>query len=208
MNRAPHPRNGFTLLEMMLSVAVFILLITSAFSLVGATTELMTEVSETQRESTSRLRFVETCRAAFQSSRSTSTLEFDYVDRGGRRFDSYLSFVDTPGAFDVGQNLGDRVERVVLAAEIRPDGFVRAGVYYMTAEEFADAKENGFVGIESRYVELLPRMRQLSWRFYDRRTDEWRPTLDRDFPVSLVELTIRTERDSTPLRSAFHFLGD
>lgn len=65
----PRSRNdhAFTLLEMMLSVAVFVILVTSAFSLVGATTELMTEVSEVQNEAAERMRFVETCRVGFES---------------------------------------------------------------------------------------------------------------------------------------------
>jgi len=50
MKRPKPRRKAFTLLEMMLSVAVFVLLVTSAFSLVGATSELMTEVSEAQNE--------------------------------------------------------------------------------------------------------------------------------------------------------------
>ena len=56
MTKSPPPQYAFTLLEMMLSVAVFVLLVTSAFSLVGATTELMTEVSEVQAESAQSLR--------------------------------------------------------------------------------------------------------------------------------------------------------
>ena len=74
MTSSPHARKAFTLLEMMLSVAVFVLLLTSAFSLVGATTELMYEVSEVQTQSAQRLRFVESCRAAFESLSSTSSV--------------------------------------------------------------------------------------------------------------------------------------
>ncbi|MEM9017754.1 MAG: prepilin-type N-terminal cleavage/methylation domain-containing protein, partial [Verrucomicrobiota bacterium] len=64
MNPEISSRSGFTLLEMMLSVGVFILLITAAFSLVGATSELMTEVSEAQNQAAIRIRVVETVREA------------------------------------------------------------------------------------------------------------------------------------------------
>jgi prepilin-type N-terminal cleavage/methylation domain-containing protein len=72
--------HAFTLLEMMLSVAVFVILVTSAFSLVGATTELMSEVSEVQNEAAERMRFLETCRVAFESMTGKSALEFYYFD--------------------------------------------------------------------------------------------------------------------------------
>src|SRR5688572_10298774 len=103
MSPPPRRRQAFTLLEMMLSVAVFVLLITSAFSLVGATTELMTEVSEEQNAAAQRMRFVETCRVAFESMSGNSNLEFYYLDRGGR-FDTYLTLVNAPEAFDFGVN--------------------------------------------------------------------------------------------------------
>ncbi len=131
MPRSRHD-HAFTLLEMMLSVAVFVLLVTSAFTLVGATTELMTEVSEVQNEAAQRMRLVETCRVAFESMSGNSALEFYYFDRGGGRFDTYLTLVNAPEAFDFGVNCRDEIRRVVLAAEIQPTGFIRSGVYYMT----------------------------------------------------------------------------
>lgn len=201
------PPFAFTLLEMMLSVAVFVLLATSAFTLVGATTELMTEVSEVQNESAVRMRFVETCRAAFESTTANSTVEFFYVEKGSGRYDTYLSIVNAPEAFDFGMNLRDEIQRVVLAAEIQSSGFIRSGVYYMTAADFETARETNFGTIEAPYVELIPRMRQLSWRFYDERAREWRQTLDGNFETSLIELTLQTGGGSPPLRSVFWHLN-
>jgi len=197
----------FTLLEVMLSVAVFILLITTAFALVGATTELMAEVSEVQNESAVRLRFVETCRSAFESMTSESTIEFFPIDRGGGKFDHYLSLVDAPEAFDFGMNRRDEIERVVIATEFRPSGSIRSGVYYMTAADYETARNTDFGTIESAYVELIPNMRILRWRFYDERSQIWRDTLDGNFETSLIELTIQTTAGSPPLRTVFWHLN-
>lgn len=78
---------GFTILELMLSIAVFVVLVTSAFSLLVATTELIAEISELEAESANQLRFVETCRFAFEEMTAESGIEFDYVERAlsGRR---------------------------------------------------------------------------------------------------------------------------
>ena len=203
MTKSPRAQNAFTLLEMMLSVAVFVLLVTSAFALVGATTELMTEVSEVQTESAQSLRFVETCRVALESMTSHSSIEFAYFDRGGGQFDSYLSLIDASEAFDFGMNLRDEIRRVVLAAEIQPDGFVRSGVYYMTDLDFEAAKKNDFQRIEAPYVALIPRMRQLTWRFYDPQTRKWQQTLDGGQVTALAEMTIQVEGRALPLRSVF-----
>lgn len=202
----PTPRRrGFTLLEMMLSVAVFTMLITSAFALIGAVSELMSEVSETQNAAAVRLRFIEACRTAFESTGPNSNFEFHYEDRGGDKFDTYLSLIKAPAAFDFGINLRDEIERVVIAAEIRPDGFIRSRVYYMTAVDHEEALQNSFTDIRSPYVELVPRMRQLSWRFYDDRNREWLPTPEGVGETNLVELTVQTDTDATPLRSVFYF---
>ncbi len=202
MTRSPQSRKAFTLLEMMLSVAVFVLLVTSAFSLVGATTELMSEVSEVQTQSAQRLRFVEACRAAFESLSANSSVEFNYFDRGGR-FDTYLSLVNAPEAFDFGLNLRDEITRVVLAAEIQPGGFIRSGVYYMTDLDYEAAEKSDFQNIEAPFVVLIPRMRQLTWQFYDPQARKWQQTLDGGITTSLAEMTMQVDGSAPPLRTVF-----
>ena len=120
----PKASKGFTLLEMMLSIGVFLLLVASAFSIVGATTELMTEVSETQERSLLRQRFITACRNSFEAATSKSSLEFEYFDRGGSVQDTYLTLTKAPGAFDFGSNREDHITHVVLASEIRSGSLV------------------------------------------------------------------------------------
>jgi prepilin-type N-terminal cleavage/methylation domain-containing protein len=199
--------HAFTLLEMMLSVAVFVILVTSAFSLVGATTELMSEVSEVQNEAAERIRFLETCRVAFESMTGKSALEFYYFDRGGGRFDTYMTLVNAPEAFDFGVNTRDEIRRVVLAAEIQSTGFIRAGVYYMNDLDFEAAQKNDFLRNEAPYVELIPQMRQLSWRFYDPLNREWKQSLDGNLRSNLVELTFQIDGTAPPMRSVFWHLN-
>jgi prepilin-type N-terminal cleavage/methylation domain-containing protein len=206
MIRPRRYRQAFTLLEMMLSVAVFVLLVTSAFSLVGATSELMTEVSEAQNEAAERMRFIETCRVAFESMSVNSALEFHYHDRGGR-FDTYLTLVNAPEAFDFGVNSRDEIRRVVLAAEIQSTGFIRAGLYYLTDLAFEEAQKTDFQTINAPYIELIPRMRQLSWRFYDPLSREWKQTLDGNLRTNLVELTFQIDAGSPAMRSVYWHLN-
>ncbi|MDF1824037.1 MAG: type II secretion system protein [Verrucomicrobiales bacterium] len=205
---AAHPerKGGFTLLEMMLAVAVFLILITSAFSLVGATTELMTEVSEAQKESALQLRFLESCRTAFEATNLNSSIEFHHFDRGGNTFDTYLSFVNTPAAFDFGMNSREEIERTVLAAEIRPDGFIRSRIYYLTRESFEAAERTDFSEIEGPHLELIPRQRQLSWLFYNENTQRWEPTLEGNFPNSMVKLILQVDGTTEPIETVFYYL--
>jgi prepilin-type N-terminal cleavage/methylation domain-containing protein len=198
---------GFTLLEMMLSIGVFLLLVASAFSIVGATTELMTEVSETQERSSLQQRFITVCRNSFEAATSESSLEFKYYDRDGNTQDTYLTLSKAPGAFDLGINREDHITHVVLASEIRSDGLIRSGVYYLNDADYELAKTTGFKDLEASYIELVPRMRQVTWRFYDEQRSEWVPTLDGDFNAYLIELTIQTLEDSQPLRTVFFCLN-
>ncbi len=204
----PGRRSGFTLLEMMLSIAVFLLLVASAFTLVGATTELMTEVSEVQNNSSLRHRFVDTCRAAFESTTSSSSLAFHYYGTEGSGQSTYLVLSNAPGAFDFGKNLQDQINKVVLASEPRPDGLSRIGVYYLTDDEYEVAKEAAFQGLDAPYVELIPRIRYLAWRFYDGEDQEWVQTLDGELKTSLVELSFQTADDTHPLRTVFYCLNE
>lgn len=209
----PRPRRraerAFTLLEMMLSVAVFVLLVSSAFSLVGATTELMTEVSQSQNEAAQRMRLVESCRVAFESMAANSELEFHYRERGGGRYDTYLTFVNSPDSFDFGMNTRDEIRRVVLAAEIQSAGYIRTGIYYLDDLDFEEAQKNDFQlrNLEAPYVELVPRMRQLSWRFYDPLTREWKQTLDGNLRTNLAEMTFQIDSSSPPMRTVFWHLN-
>jgi len=197
-------RRGFTILEMMLSIAVFLLLATSAFALVGATTELMTEISEAQNDSFVEQQFLGSVRTAFESMSARSSLEFAYVNRGNSSFDTYLSFVGAPRAFDFGVNLRDEIERVILAAETRPDGFFRTGVYYMSKENFDLAREKDFSDLaDVPYVELIPRMSQCTWQFFDNTIRKWRPNLDQGIHPSLIELVFQIEGRTSPLRTVF-----
>lgn len=196
---------GFTLLEVTLAVAVFLILITTAFALVGSATELMAEVSEAQNKSALRLRFVETCRSAFESMTAESSVEFFYEDRGAGKVDTYLCIVNTPDAFDFGMNRSDEIERVVLATEVLPSGFAHVGVYYMTAADFQLARETGFGSIDSAYVELIPELNYLQWEFYD--GTNWQTTLDGNFETSLLKLRFRITGNSPPMESVFWYLN-
>ena len=207
-SRTSSPIRGFTLAELMLSIAIFLLLMTAAFSLVSATSELMTEVSETQNSAAARMRFAEVCRTAFESATNNSTIEFHIEDRGSDRADTYLSLVNTPSAFDFGVNLQDEIDRVIIATEFRPDGTLRSGLYYMTALDYEEALQNGFQNVQAPYVELIPRMWQLTWRFYNSRTREWEGFLEDAGDPSLIEMTARIVGDPGPMRSVFFFIGD
>ena len=199
-------KRGFTLLEVMLSIAVFVLLITAAFTLVGATTELMAEVSEVQTEAAVRMRFVESCRTAFESMTSESDIEFYPIDRGGGKWDTYLSIVNAPEAFDFGMNLHDEIERVVIASEVKFNR-IRSGVYYMTAADYETARQTDFGTIDSDYIELVPSTWTLEWKFYDQDQQVWRDTLDGNFDSSLIQLTFQLTRDSPPITSIFWYLN-
>lgn len=206
MKAGRNQTRAFTLLEMMLSIAVFLILITAAFTLTGGTAELIAEVSETEDDAAIKTRFVESCRYAFSQMDADSTLEFDYVDRGSGKFDTYLSLVNAPRAFSMRNDHDFELSRVVIAAEIQPDGFIRSGVYYFSEIEWERSKEKNFAEMEVPYLALVSGMRQLTWRFYDDRLKEWQDSRDRAFPCSLVELTIRTKRKSGPARSVFWFI--
>lgn len=208
MTAAPPRNGGFTLLEMMLSISVFVMLIATAFSLVAATTELMTEVATIKSEAAHRVAIFDSCRAAFEATNLNSSVSFHHFNRGDEKFDTYLSLAGTPAAFDFGMDLREEIDRVVIAAEIQPGGFARVGVYYFTGDDSALAERTDFREINAPYLELAPRVRQFSWLFFNENTRRWEPTLDGGFPNSLVKLILQIEGTPSPMESTFHYLSN
>lgn len=194
---------GFSLMEILLAIMAFSLLLGGIFSLVSGTSQLMSDLSASREKIAMRERFVETLRQAFEGLSTSSSLEFDYVERGGN-YDTYLSFVEAPAAFNFGWNSRDRIERVIIGAEIQPSGFIECSVFYLTAEEFIRAKQNEFAKMDDfPHLDLVPRMRQLSWKFYDSDAQIWEQTRGDNIRSSLTELVFRIDGDPEASRSVF-----
>lgn len=200
---------GFTLLEMMLSIAVFIVLITSAFSVVNATTEMITELSEAQNRATLKRNFMQTCEVAFDSMDLNSDLEFVRFDMTSESANTYLAWINTPGAFDVAIESASENPVRVLASEIQSDGFIRCGIYFLEEEDWLDFKQKKPLPPDTPYVELLPRAQRLTWRFRrpeDRDSKEWQNALTREEKSSLVELIFDLGEGGDPVRKVFKHL--
>ena len=208
MKACPKEKRGFTLLEVILSLAIFLLLITAAFSVVGASTELMAEVSEAQNDSALKFGFIETCRVAFESTTRNSSLRFFHFPRGSDREDTYLVFGNSPSAFDVGFDNRYEITHTVLATEVLPDGFLRARVYYMSTNEYEAAAREEFTQLNSPHVDLLPRIRQLDWQFFNERSQRWENDMDIPFPNSLVRIIFDPDGASSPLETVFFHLAE
>lgn len=200
-------QGGFTLLELIIAMSAFIILIGGIFALVGSTVELMQEIEESRSSEVTRIRFIESIRHNLEELPPDASLEFDYVERGSS-YNTYLSLVNAPHAFDFGFNTRDKIERVLIASEVQKNGFIRCGIYYLTAEEFILAKEDDFIKMgEYPYVELVPRMRQVSWQFYSTDDRLWEQTIEANSSSSLTELLTRFEGENVPTRSVFWHLA-
>jgi prepilin-type N-terminal cleavage/methylation domain-containing protein len=201
-SRSPQVSAGFTLLELSISIAVLAILAIGIFSLAAGSAEMMDELRLMQDREARKRRFVELCRDNFESLPAAGRIEFEFLDRGGH-YDSHLSFVDAPGAFGFGAARPD-LKRVILATELESGGRLRAVLYYLNAEQDAQYDRQGLEALRLQPVPLLRRLKQLTWRYFDKQTRQWRETQrDTDAPPALVEMTLAFEDDAEPLRSVF-----
>ena len=194
--------HGFTIMELSVALAVMVILTAGIFTLASGGLELLNDVQDLQQRETRKRRFVELCRQNLESLPAGAEVSFSYEPRGGH-YDTYLSVRHAPSAFGFGR--GDfEVQRVVIAAEVDSSGFIRASIYYLDAEADDRYERGDMSSLDSRSLQLMRRLRQLSWNFYDSSRLEWVDVLPKGSNnPSMIALTVAGEGEPEPVRAVF-----
>ncbi|MBI4024411.1 MAG: prepilin-type N-terminal cleavage/methylation domain-containing protein [Verrucomicrobia bacterium] len=195
----PHP-GGFTLLEVMLAVALLALLAGGLFAIVSGTMASAAELHQRQNRQQQVEGLVALCQRTFRTLPSSASLQ------GGVREESgvYLPEVilrQAPAAFSWGDP-SVALPTAVLRARPQVGGLFGLGLL----------REHDSSGVESsseserpvRWLMLLSDIRKLEWRFYDSRTATWMEEWnDHALRPSLVELTLTLAGELSPVRFIF-----
>lgn len=197
--RKRHSIRGFTMIEMVVVLIIFVLLAGGIYTVVNSAIGASAVLSEENLRSQRLNAFVSLLRRTFHNLPATAQIS------GGVRSDGSgvpeIVLRDAPGVFAWGSG-GPAAGTVLLSAVPRLGGGVQFSLLSLPSslgeQERRDAARDG------KWLRLLPDLREARWRFYDEGQQDWRE----DWPDGtgrppLVELTFKALGEEIPRTYVF-----
>ncbi|MCH7226546.1 hypothetical protein [Haloferula sp. A504] len=207
---APAAPQGFTMLELVISVGMLALLIGGVFLLATTNIGLGNEVVKKQAEVSEQSAFLELLGNQFSSMPGNARLELESEDSGAQYL-SDLTIQNVPMTFNWGGM--DRVAKAVQLSTVRRrDGFLDIVLRYFEEPILEETEEIGETtnrfGDNEPFAEvvLMEDVYIFEWRVLDGRTMEW--SYDWDLvgrlPLQMELLFAKDQLDAeTPIRHVF-----
>lgn len=171
-------RAGFTLLEMVVALAVFVIVIAGVFSIANGTMQLSSDITEAQERSMIRQNFIEFLRESFRRLPGDAEITMDVTAQRGSYVPSIAVF-NGGEAFSPGPAIPPDAS-VELYADEMPGGYLRVGLRLYDADETSQRRSN--LGMASKrrkpgpndvVLPLIERVMRFEWKFYNAQTQKW-----------------------------------
>ena len=206
MNHPAHGSRsaGFSLLEIVMVMALLALLASGIFGITVSTFELSAELKDHQDRSQSHLRLIEILEHNFlalpasgQIELKTSQFDLNYVND--------LTIYQAPFLFQVANHNRGNVETVVIRTGKGRGGFVRVTLHHLDEEQTKRWQRKDYSVVDQvEPVILADRLRQFEWQFYDAHTRKWIPEWKfRSRRPTLIALNIAREGETQPQSYTF-----
>ncbi len=158
----PFSHRGFTLIEVLVSVAIFIMLAGGIFSAVSVATTASTEVATAQLETARMDAFQRFLRTVFLNLPPEGALDLRVRQIAGRGDVVELLLWPAPEIADFGA-AGQRSDGLAVAAQPDGNGAFTISVANFDASE--DPARRDAQLTETQWLPILPEIRMLRWRF-------------------------------------------
>lgn len=190
---------GFTLFEIMLAVAIFILLAGGIYATVNAAVRATATLTEENVQAQRLNAFVSLLRGTFHNLPATAQFSGGVRSEGGDGF-AEIVLRDAPGVFAWGMG-GPSAGLAVLSARPRLGGGRDIGLLLLPGNleemELRLALEQG------AWLRLLPDLRSVQWRFFDEQQQEWVEEWSGGRRPTLVELNLQLLGEEIPRKFVF-----
>ena len=190
-------RSGYLLFEVLLALAILTIVVVLVFRIIQTTIRATTDVVffQTKQEEIDGL--YELLRQNFAAMPGITQFQT-------RRHQGALELIFRRAPFTFSRTSeGAQFGTVVVAARPQPDGRLSLGILQEpenALESYVDAGQEA----KANWFVLVADLDQLSWRFYDSRTNSWRTDWnDASTKPALVELTFRLVGQSQTHRGVF-----
>lgn len=194
-------RAGFTLIEMVLAIAIFALLIAGIFSISTGALELSTDLAYAQDRALMRQNLVEFFRKSFRSLPGGAEITLTNRAVGGAYYPT-LRVQGGGTSFSPGHSIPPEASIEVYVEE-RPGGYQRIGVRLLDKEQTEAAEMNREVKTDpAAALPLLETVSKFQWRLFHGTGNQWRELWRKEGRPLFAELTFALD-DKRETRAVF-----
>lgn len=195
-------RAGFTLLEMIVALSMFVLLIGGVYSIAQSTLELTDSISLAQDRSLIRQNFIEFMRRSFRTLPGEAEVRLTVKQKGGTYVPT-LNIVNGGSSFTPGLSLAPDTS-VDVYAEERPGGYLRVTLRVLDVKQTQAMRNNQQVRYTTDQITLplLDNVSRFEWKFYDAATSRWENNWKQARRPILAEMNLQLD-DGFQSRSVF-----
>ena len=163
---------GFTLIEMVVALSIFVLLIAGIFAIANGTLELSSDLVYAQERALMRQNLIEFLRKSFRTLPGDATLDLK-VKSVGNTYLPTLTVYNGGTSFSPGPPLSPD-SSIEVYVEERPGGYLRIGLRGLDADQTFAAKQGRPAKVDkSAELPLLDNVGRFEWRFFDARANQW-----------------------------------
>lgn len=190
---------GFTLFEMVVVVAIFVLLAGGIYATVNAAVRATATLTEENLQIQRVNAFVALLRRTFHNLPANAVFSGGIREEGGDGF-AEIVLRDAPGVFAWGMG-GPSAGTVLLTARPRLGGGREISLMLLPGSlgemERREALEGG------AWLRLLPDLREVQWRFFDEQQQDWVDSWPEGGRPPLVELNLQLLGEEIPRKFVF-----
>ncbi|MCP5558653.1 MAG: prepilin-type N-terminal cleavage/methylation domain-containing protein [Verrucomicrobiaceae bacterium] len=166
-------QRGFTLMEMMIALAIMALLFAGVFGAANGTLDLSNDIVSTQGQAVMRQNFLEFLRRSFRNLPPEAEMRLIVQSSGGSYMPT-LNFVNAGTSFSPAGPLPPD-SSIDVFAEQRPGGLLRISLRLLDPQQTQSLRS----GQPVRYANdqpifpLVENVRQFEWRVFDGQSSRW-----------------------------------
>lgn len=209
-DRAARLQGAFTLLEVIISMAVFSIVAGGLFGVVQASLRAADELETTQREARRTAAFIELCRKTLATLPPQATLRGDWAEDANPPVQE-LEFRNAPLIFSWGgtalnygfTTIGIRAQEdgkfslAISRSDFAPPDEAATGMPTQSDSTLEPDEQGRY------WLVLVPDLEWVQWRFFDSHINDWADMWQSTSRPQLIELEFLLPGDTVPVRSVF-----
>jgi prepilin-type N-terminal cleavage/methylation domain-containing protein len=197
--------SGFTLLEIIIALSVFLIVMAGVFAIAKGSMELSADLTSTQERAMTRQNFIEFLRASFRRLPGEAELTLTLENQRGTYVPT-LNVYNGGDAFSTGPSLPPESSVELFAQQMAGD-YLRVGLRVLDDQQTQQQRSGrGFrrsgAGAGDAILPLIDKVAKFEWKFYNPATQRWEENWKPPARPLFAELSFMLD-DGIPSRMVF-----